>query len=301
VTDSAGRGARKPAGGSGRSSSASRSGGSAGGSSSRTAGRSGSGAKPPPRTGRPPGNAGRPARTQQRAGEERTRELRAIPPPDGATASQLDPDVRRALRSLIPATADRVAAHLVATAGLLDSDPDAALQQARAARAFAPRIGVVREAAGLAAYAAGEWAEALAELRAERRLTGSAVHLPVMADCERGLGRPERALQMAGAGDLAMLDDAGRAEMLIVASGARQDLGQLDAAVVMLGDAVDRGRPRPWSPRLWYAYAEALLAAGRPAEARMWFEAVTEIDDGETDAEERLLSLEHPDAGGQGD
>lgn len=244
-------------------------------------------------SGARPGGGRHPAsRGQQRAGEAQTRELRQIQPPPEASPAQLDPDVRRALRSLVPATADRVAAHLAAVADLLESDPQAALQQARAARAFAPRIGVVREAAGLAAYAAGEWQEAMAELRAERRLTGSAIHLPVMADCERGLGRPERALQLAAGPDLAMLDEAGRTEMVIVAAGARQDLGQLDAAVVMLSDAVDRSRPRPWSARLWYAYAEALLAAGRMAEARTWFDAVTEVDDGETDAEERLLALD---------
>lgn len=197
------------------------------------------------------------------------------------------------MRSLVPATADRVAAHLVAVGELLYSDPEAALEQARAARAFASRIGVVREAAGLAAYAAGEWHEALAELRAERRLTGSSVHLPVMADCERGLGRPERALELALSPELRMLDEAGRVEMLIVASGARRDLGQADAAVVVLQSAkLDRDKPRPWSARLWYAYADALLAAGRRREAREWFDAVTAVDDGDTDAEERLLEFD---------
>lgn len=231
-------------------------------------------------------------RPQERAGDNAARELRQVQPPAGADPNQLDAEVRRALRSLAPATADRVAAHLVAAGDLLYSDPGAALEQARAARAFASRIGVVREAVGLAAYAAGEWHEALAELRAERRLTGSSVHLPVMADCERGLGRPERALDLAQSSDLRMLDEAGRIEMLIVASGARRDLGQPAAALVVLQSAdLDRHRVRPWSARLWYAYAEAMLAAGRRTEARDWFEAVTEVDDDETDAEERLIAL----------
>lgn len=233
----------------------------------------------------------------KRAGDDRAHDLRQVQPPPGTDANHLDPDVRQALRSLVPATADRVAAHLVAVGELLHVEPAAALAQARAARAFASRIGVVREAAGLAAYAAGEWQEALAELRAERRLTGSSVHLPVMADCERGLGRPERALELAASPDLRMLGESGRVEMLIVASGARRDLGQADAAVVVLQSAnLDRDKPRPWSGRLWYAYAEALLAAGRRGEARHWFEAVTGIDDGETDAEERLLDLDGPSA-----
>ena len=265
-------------------------------------GRSGS---EPPRSAKPrskPAGATdwRNKRTQEnvgesRAGENRSRELRQLQPPEGTDPNNLDPEVRQALRSLVPATADRVAAHLVAVGELLHVDPDAALTQARAARAFASRIGVVREAAGLAAYAAGEWHEALAELRAERRLTGSSVHLPVMADCERGLGRPERAIELAQSPDMRMLSEAGRIEMLIVASGARRDLGQADAAVVVLQSAnLDREKPRPWSGRLWYAYADAPLAAGRRSEARQWFEAVTGIDDGETDAEERLLELDGP-------
>lgn len=199
------------------------------------------------------------------------------------------------MRSLVPSTADRVAAHLVAVAQLLDTDPAAALEQARAARSLASRIGLVREAAGLAAYAAEEWHEALAELRADRRLTGSALHLPVMADCQRGLGRPESALELASSADVRLLDAAGRVEMAIVAAGARRDMGQADAAVVTLEAAgLDRASPKPWSPRLWYAYAEALLATGRREEAESWFGAITDIDDGETDAEERLLELEDP-------
>ncbi len=231
---------------------------------------------------------------QDRAGQARSRELRRVEPPPGAAAAGLDPEIRRALRSLTPPLADRVAAHLVAVGELLDTDAGAALEQARAARAFAPRIGVVREAVGLAAYAAGNWSEALAELRAERRLTGSAVHLPVMADCERGLGRPERALRMADAPERSRLDAAGRAELLIVLAGARQDLGQADAAVLTLAPMVDRAAEQAWSGRLWYAYAEALLAAGRAAEARTWFDAVSEVDDGETDAQERVLQLDRP-------
>ncbi|PZS36562.1 MAG: hypothetical protein DLM59_00905 [Pseudonocardiales bacterium] len=216
-------------------------------------------------------------------------------PPADADPRLLDSDVRRSLRSLVPSTADRVAAHLVAVAQLLDTDPEAALEQARAARSLASRIGLVREAAGLAAYAAGAWHEALAELRAERRLTGSAVHIPVMADCQRGLGRPERALELASSEDVRMLDAAGRVEMAIVAAGARRDMGQPEAAVVTLEAAgLDRDQPRPWSARLWYAYADALLATGRRAEAAGWFAAITDIDDGDTDAEERLLALREP-------
>jgi hypothetical protein len=120
-----------------------------------------------------------------------------------------------------------------------------------------------------------------------------------MADCERGLGRPEKSLELAASPDAARLDAAGRIELSIVASGARRDLGQPDAAVLLLqGPELRPTRRRPWSARLFYAYAEALLAAGRRAEALTWFGHAADADDqGETDAEERLVELGSEPAG----
>jgi tetratricopeptide (TPR) repeat protein len=210
------------------------------------------------------------------------------------TGRELDRDVRRELSSLRREAADLVARHLVMTARLLDEEPDLAHQHAAAARRFAPRIGVVREALGLAAYHAGRYAEALAELRAARRITGANDHWPILADCERALGRPDRALQMAAAPETQTLDTAGRAEMRIVAAGARSDLGQLDAAVVTLQVPELTARtPAPWLARLRYAYAEALAATGRADEARLWLARAAEVDEhGVTDAAERLAILE---------
>jgi tetratricopeptide (TPR) repeat protein len=197
------------------------------------------------------------------------------------------------LRSLPASLADKVAAHLVAAGLLFDSDPDQAYAHAWYARALAPRLASVREAAGVTAYRTGEFAAALAELRAVRRMTGDPAHLPVMADAERGLGRPDRALALARDPDVRRLDPAARVEMAIVASGARRDRGEYDAAVVGLqGAALDSDSLQPWTARLWYAYAEALLDAGRVAEARRWFESVVAIDESaETDAEERAAAL----------
>jgi len=177
---------------------------------------------------------------------------------------------------------------------LIDDDPATAYQHAQAARKLLPRLAVVREAVGLCAYANGEWALALAELRASRRINGSVEHLPVMADCERGLGRPERALALAKSADAAALDRVGAVELRIVISGARRDLGQFDAAVVALqGRDLDRARRDPWSARLFYAYADALLAAGRLSEAREWFVAAAVVDDdASTDAIDRVGDLD---------
>ena len=209
------------------------------------------------------------------------------------TGRELDDDVREELASLSGGAAAAVAKHLVMAGALLDDDPEQAYAHAMAARRKASRIGVVREAAGVAAYAAGHYAEALAELRAARRMTGSAEYLPMMADCERGLGRPRRALDLAADPAVVGLDEAGRVEMLIVAAGARRDLGEDEAAAVSLQVPELRSRSRaPWVARLRYAYADALLAAGRTDEARRWFVRAAQADvDGETDAEERASEL----------
>ncbi|WP_026269743.1 hypothetical protein [Salinispora arenicola] len=187
-----------------------------------------------------------------------------------------------------------MARHLVAIGQLIDEDPTEALAHALAARRLAARIAAVREAVGLAAYHAGEWQTAVAELRTYHRMTGLQSHLAVLADCERALGRPERAIDLFRGADREKLDRAVAVELLIVAAGARGDLGQKDAAVAMLqvpeltGDA-----PEPWTIRLRYAYADALLAGGRREEAREWFSRAAELDvEGATDAAERLLELD---------
>ena len=152
----------------------------------------------------------------------------------------------------------------------------------------------MREAAGFAAYANQKYSEALAEFRAARRMTGDVDLWPVMADCERGLGRPEKALDMAGAPEVHKLDKAGQVEMRLVAAGARRDMGQLDAAIVTLqSPELASNSVQPWTARLRYAYADALLAAGREDEAREWFAKAVEADkDGSTDASDRLAELD---------
>jgi hypothetical protein len=211
----------------------------------------------------------------------------------------LDSEVRRDLRGLQKDTADSVARHLVAAGSLVEEDPQLALEHARYARRRASRIAVVREAAGIAAYHAGEWAEALAELRAARRMGGGPIHLPVMADIERALGRPERAVDIARGTEAAELGTAGRIELAIVGAGARRDLGELDAAVVGLQiPELDPSRQEPWSARLFYAYADNLLAAGRESDALQWFVRAADADtEGETDAVGRIAELtgEDPD------
>ncbi|MFD9945553.1 hypothetical protein ACFWYW_46400 [Nonomuraea sp. NPDC059023] len=215
--------------------------------------------------------------------------------PADITADELDQEVRDELRALPGDLADLVARHLVAAERALgEDDPDQAYEHTKVGRRFAARIGVVREAAGIVAYRAGHFAEALSDLRAARRLTGSDAYLPVMADCERGLGRPERALDLVRSPEAERLDRAGRIELAIVESGARRDLGQHDAAVITLQRLPELRDPqaRPWSGRLAFAYADALAEAGHGEAATDWFARAMSFDeDGETDAAERYAEL----------
>lgn len=204
-------------------------------------------------------------------------------------AKQLAPDIRRELSTLDRATADAVARHLVAAGELLDEDPEAALRHARAARARSSRIAAIREAVGIAAYHCGDWAQALAELRAARRMGSKSALLALIADCERGLGRPERAIELARGPEAAELSGDDADELRIVAG----QLGQLEQALTILSTPqLDSTRTGSTAARLFYAYADTLLALGRNDEALQWFLHAAAADlDGVTDAEDRVSEL----------
>ena len=247
----------------------------------------------------------RPRRSAPRAsGPDRAR--RVQPKPDGEAprpqgppipaeieAKQLSPEIRGELTTLDRATADVVARHLVAAGELLDDDPEAALAHARAARARSGRIAAVREAVGIAAYHCGDWAQALAELRAARRMGSKSPLLALTADCERGVGRPERAIELARTPEAAQLTGDDADELRIVAAGARSDLGQLDQALAALSTPpIDPARTGQTAARLCYAYADTLLAVGRQKDAVQWFLRAAAADvDGVTDAEDRVAEL----------
>ncbi|WP_386157362.1 hypothetical protein [Streptosporangium vulgare] len=183
---------------------------------------------------------------------------------------------------------------MAAERALGEDDAERAYEHTKVARRFAARIGVIREAVGIAAYRAGHFSEALSDLRAARRMTGSDSFLPIMADCERGLGRPERALDLVRSKEAERLDRVGKIELAIVESGARRDLGQNDAAVITLQRLPELRdtRPQPWSARLAFAYADALSVAGHEGPATEWFGRAMAFDeDGETDAAERYAEL----------
>lgn len=226
--------------------------------------------------------------------EERMAQKEAEPDlPKDMSIHDLDPSVLQDLRVLSKDNANRVAMHMIMAVDLMEDDPELALAHARAAKNRAGRVGVVRETAGVVAYNAGEWKEALAELRAARRISGGPGLLAVMADAERGMGRPEKALELGRSPEARELDDAGKVELAIVLAGARHDLGQHESALATLQrlhpslDSSDAS-----GARLAYAYAEALLALGRAEEAKEWFAHVADVDtEGLTDAAERVAEL----------
>lgn len=208
--------------------------------------------------------------------------------PEDVTGEELEKSARAELLSLSAENAKVVARHLVCVNLYQDSDPQLAHKHAVAAAHHAGRLAVVRETAGYAAYRAGHYEIALKELRAANRISGDVSSLPVMADCERGLGNPLKALSLAGSADVKKLAKPEEIEMRIVAAGARRDLGEFDAAVVTLTCKELNNESDEWAVRLRYAYADALESAGRFDEAREWFSKCAAIDHEElTDAAER--------------
>ena len=263
--------------------------------------RSGAGRSAPRRDGGKPGGPGGPRRDWSRSSDKqqvpRTEDQARYdgpPIPEEITGRELDRSVSAQLKGLPDKLALRVARHLAAAGMLIDSDPETAYQHTLAARARASRLAVVREATGEAAYASGHYAEALAELRAAKRMNGATDYLPIMADCHRALGQPEQALKLARSPAVPNFSAAAKAEMTLVESGARRDLGQLDAALRTLELAPLQSRSRePWVVRLRYAYADTLQAAGRETDALAWFHRTQAIDAQElTDAAARAEALE---------
>ncbi|WP_035718312.1 HAD-IIA family hydrolase [Gordonia terrae] len=248
------------------------------------------------------GRGGRPDRPGRDRASDRGSRQPGPPLPDDVAASDLDPEVRRDLLTLDKANAEIVARHLVMVSRILLEDPAQALEHARAARARASRVGVVRETVGIAAYNAGEWQEAATELRAAKRITGNSALLPLIADSERGLGRPERAVEIARGDEGRSLTGEDATEMRIVEAGARMDLGEPEKAVVTLqAENLKPGQLGTGPARLFYAYASALESAGRRDDAITWFmnAAAADVDD-VTDAEDRLTELANDDQPAQG-
>jgi hypothetical protein len=193
--------------------------------------------------------------------------------PETVAANQLDKVARAELKTLSKDNADWVARHLVMAGQLIDEDPALAHQHAQAAGRRAGRIAVVRETVGITAYALGEFELALRELRTYRRISGRDDQLPLMVDCERGIGRPEKALELGRSVPKSSLEVPVQVALAIAMSGARLDLEQPEAALTELQiPQLDPERAFAWSPALFDAYATVLEDLGRAGEAEQWWQ-----------------------------
>ncbi|MFE4468467.1 hypothetical protein ACFRFH_06585 [Leifsonia sp. NPDC056824] len=210
--------------------------------------------------------------------------------PADVEARDLPKEARVELKTLSKDNADWVAQHLVMAGRLIDEDPELAHRHALSAARRAGRIGVVRETLAITAYASGDFALALRELRTYRRITGSNDQIALMVDSERGVGRPDRALELGRSIDRSTLPSDVQVALAIAMSGARLDLGQEEAALAELEiPQLDPNRAFAWSPDLFHAYAEVLEALGRDADSASWREraerAELALEEAQADAE----------------
>ncbi len=239
----------------------------------RPSARSGFGDRPAPRS-----DGQRDERPELTPEQLRARELRPVrkehddlPIDEDVTLKELERGAFNELKALTEENATFVGEHLVMAARLLDVDPDAAHQHAISASRRGGRIAVVRETLGITAYVTGDFALALRELRTFNRISGSFDQIGLMVDSERGVGRPEKALELGRSVDRSKLSDAVQATLAIAMSGARLDLGQPELALAEL--EIPQLKPDTafgYSPELFRAYAEVLAELGRDKDAALW-------------------------------
>ncbi|MDO4254897.1 MAG: hypothetical protein Q4C81_07100 [Kocuria sp.] len=190
---------------------------------------------------------------------------------DDITGEELDRVTLHQIRSLEANNAQSVSKHLVMVGRYLFEHPETALEHARYAVSRAGRVAAVREAAAVAAYESGEFHEALKEFRTYRRMSGDDTHLPLMVDCERALGKSDKALELAASPAAQALDAPASVELAIVVAGILRDRGDTQASLKALEiPQLDRKRGFSYSPRLFRAYADALHEVGRDSEAQSW-------------------------------
>lgn len=206
---------------------------------------------------------------------------------------ELGEELTSELNSLPTGLTITVAQHLVMAQRYLEINPELALIHANHAKELAGRFPIVREICGIANYVNGKWQEALNEFRAVKRMSTADHLIPMMADCERGLGRPTRAIELLDQNS--HLTGVVQIEAAIVKSGARTDLKQLEAALVALKIPALAGFPADLTSyaRLCFAYAKALMALGRDDEAQVWFRKADASDPAATLASEYLSNAEN--------
>ncbi len=200
--------------------------------------------------------------------------------PEDITGSELSGDIKQELRTLPEGLAKFVSKNLVAAGRYIDTNPQLAFQYAKAANvAAASRLAIVREALGVAAYRCQDYKFALAELKAARRISGKPDTLSLIADCERALNRPEKAIEVLNEKDVGKMDRADFHDLMITVVGARKDLGQKDAGLALAKiKEFNSNEISDSIANLRFVYAQTLLELGRIDEAKTWFEKTMQAD-----------------------
>lgn len=188
--------------------------------------------------------------------------------PKGLDWSMLSKDEKERLRGLSKEHAENIGLHVLAAYALEESDPPAALEHAKWAARQASRIDLARETLALVAYRQGDYKLALKEFRTAYRMNGYTDYLPFIADCERGLGNPRKAIDEATSDEARQLTGESKVEMFLVYAGALGDLGLWDKAIETVDALVHaRGLSGDYRMRAVQAEQNFLEEAGRGEES----------------------------------
>jgi hypothetical protein len=228
---------------------------------------------------------------------DRARDAPPRPPlPDDEQPNLPRAIVREIERTLGPGPrASDVALALSIGSAAIDEDrPDIAVELLRWAKHEAPRVTAIREAYGVALYLAEEYAEALSELQAYRRLTGRVDQNHLVADCMRALGRDvDRVVETVAAlvGDDEVADDR-RAEGVIIWAAVLAESGDLGAGRAVLRRFLERPRAgdEPHDLRVRYLAVDLAERQDDPADACRHLESIVAVDEAFLDVPERLAS-----------
>ena len=116
--------------------------------------------------------------------------------PKGMEWAMLSKESRERLRGLSKEHAENIGLHILAAYALEEEEPKLALEHAKWAAKQASRIDFSRETLAFIAYRQGDYKLAAREFRTAMRMNGYLDYLPFIADCERGIGNLDKALEI---------------------------------------------------------------------------------------------------------
>lgn len=207
--------------------------------------------------------------------------------PKGIEWSMLSTDDRERLRGLSKEHAENIGLHILAAYTLEERDPELALEHAKWVAHQASRIDFARETLAFVAYRQGDYKLALREFRTAFRMNGFLDYLPFIADCERGMGEPKKAIETAMSDDAKYLRGESKAEMFLVYAGALGDLELWNKAIEIV-HTLGRSKGLAGEYRMRAVQAEQyfLEQAGRSDEAVALDQLLDKLELQYADAEE---------------